>query len=178
MVQMPQLNAQGAIGSGSRKSPNAGPLHGQGATEYVILLAVVLVVSLVSIGLLGFFPNLSTEAKITQSNSYWRNEAHPFLILDHVVSGNTVLLTLQNAGASGLLQLNSVTFGGATTEDLPASFSPGQTKTITLTGFDDESGAVPGTVYEVQVSMTYLTPSGVENTEYGLKPLVGRYSAQ
>jgi len=45
--------------------------HGQGATEYLVLLAVVLIVALVSVALLGFFPGMASDAQMTQSQAYW-----------------------------------------------------------------------------------------------------------
>jgi len=45
---------------------------GQGATEYLVLLAVVLIVALVSVALLGFFPGMASDAQITQSQAYWQ----------------------------------------------------------------------------------------------------------
>ena len=55
--------------------------RGQGATEYLVLLAVVLIIALVAIMLLGYFPGMATDAKITQSSAYWRGEARPFACL-------------------------------------------------------------------------------------------------
>ena len=43
---------------------------GQGATEYLVLLAVVLIVAMVAIALLGFFPGLSYDAKKSEADSY------------------------------------------------------------------------------------------------------------
>ena len=57
-------------------------MRGQGATEYLVLLAVVLIIALVAISLLGFFPSMAADAKITQSNTYWRGEATPVAIVD------------------------------------------------------------------------------------------------
>jgi len=48
-------------------------MKAQGATEYLVLLAVVLIVALVSVALLGFFPGTAADAKITQSETYWRS---------------------------------------------------------------------------------------------------------
>jgi len=59
-------------------------MHGQGATEYLVLLAVVLIISLVAIALLGFFPGMAGDAKITESQAYWKG-ATPLAIVD--VSG-------------------------------------------------------------------------------------------
>ena len=56
--------------------------RGQGATEYLVLLAVVLIVALVSVALLGFFPGMASDAQITQSQMYWRS-ASPISIVDN-----------------------------------------------------------------------------------------------
>lgn len=64
-----------------------GPL-GQGATEYLILLAVVLVIALVSVALLGFFPGMASDAQITQSQMYWRG-ASPIAIIEAVAAVTT-----------------------------------------------------------------------------------------
>ena len=45
----------------------------QGATEYLVLLAVVLVIALVAIALLGFFPGTATDAQATNSKAYWES---------------------------------------------------------------------------------------------------------
>jgi hypothetical protein len=55
--------------------------RGQGATEYLILLAVVLIVALVSVALLGFFPGLSADAQLTQSQAYWKS-AYPLSVIE------------------------------------------------------------------------------------------------
>ena len=46
---------------------------GQGATEYLVLLAVVLIVALVSVALLGFFPGMASDAQAAQSQAYWQS---------------------------------------------------------------------------------------------------------
>jgi hypothetical protein len=54
---------------------------GQGATEYLVLLAVVLIVALVSVALLGFFPGMAGDAQITQNQIYWRS-ATPIAVVE------------------------------------------------------------------------------------------------
>jgi len=56
-------------------------LRGQGATEYLVLLAIVLIVALVSVALLGFFPGMASDAQITQSQMYWQS-ASPIAIIE------------------------------------------------------------------------------------------------
>jgi len=67
--------------------------RGQGATEYLVLLAVVLIIALVSVALLGFFPGMASDAQMTQSQMYWKS-ASPISIVESVArvtaaSGNT-----------------------------------------------------------------------------------------
>ena len=77
---------------------------GQGATEYLVLLAVVLIVALVSVALLGFFPGMASDAQMTQSQAYWQG-AQPISIVEsaaraYASSGATFLyLRIRNAGA-------------------------------------------------------------------------------
>jgi len=56
-------------------------LLAQGATEYLVLLAVVLIVALVSVALLGFFPGMASDSQITQSQMYWKS-ASPISIVE------------------------------------------------------------------------------------------------
>lgn len=53
----------------------------QGATEYLVLLAVVLVIGLVGIALLGFFPGTASEAQFSESQIYW-GSASPVAITE------------------------------------------------------------------------------------------------
>lgn len=76
---------------------------GQGATEYLVLLAVVLIIALVSVALLGFFPGMADDAKMTESMAYWRS-ASPIAIseasatIDSNGEWTQVLLILKNNG--------------------------------------------------------------------------------
>lgn len=55
--------------------------RGQGATEYLILLAAVLIIALASIALLGFFPGAADDTRIAESEAYWRS-ATPVSIME------------------------------------------------------------------------------------------------
>jgi hypothetical protein len=152
-------------------------LKGQGATEYLVLLAVVLIIALVSIALLGFFPGLATDAKITQSNSYWRGEALPFSIEEHAITTDgAVTLVMMNKESSGILRVSNITFGNAVPSGLPIAFAPGETRTVSLVNYSDGTGMTAGTVYDASITITYNTSNGVVNTQYGAKSVVGKYS--
>ena len=59
---------------------------GQGATEYLVLLAVVLIIALVGIVLLGFFPGTASDARIAQNQVYWKS-ASPIAIVEAGAKG-------------------------------------------------------------------------------------------
>jgi hypothetical protein len=56
-------------------------MKAQGATEYLVLLAVVLIIALVSVALLGFFPGMASDAQMTQSKTYWQG-ATPIAVVE------------------------------------------------------------------------------------------------
>ena len=56
-------------------------MKAQGATEYLVLLAIVLIVALVSVALLGFFPGMASDSQMTQSRTYW-SSASPIAITE------------------------------------------------------------------------------------------------
>ncbi len=96
-----QLQAQGTTQSSCEAI--CCPLQGQGATEYLVLLAVVLIVALVSVALLGFFPGMASDAQITQSQTYWRS-ASPIAVTEWAASAinatymSATYINLRNTG--------------------------------------------------------------------------------
>jgi len=112
------MKAQGAIELSSRTT--AGTLVGQGATEYLVLLAVVLIVALVSVALLGFFPGMASDAQQTQSKTYWQS-AQPISITEsaaRLYTGNNVTypyLRLRNNGAYPIRVTGVIAGDGAKT---------------------------------------------------------------
>ena len=151
-------------------------MKGQGATEYLVLLAVVLIIALVSIALLGFFPGLASDARITQSTSYWRGEARPFAILEHSAVAATGLATviLQNNDATGTFTMTNFTFANAS-NSTSTTFAPGETRTITVNASSAFGTQAAGNIYDVPVNITYTTPNGVAGRQYGAKNIVGKF---
>jgi len=71
----------------------------------LVLLAVVLIVALVSVALLGFFPGMASDAQITQSQAYW-SSASPIAITEwgarysSDASGHTqIYMKIRNTGS-------------------------------------------------------------------------------
>jgi hypothetical protein len=72
----------------------------------LVLLAVVLIVALVSVALLGFFPGMASDSQETQSKMYWQS-ASPIAITEWAASISTAgspnltcpYLRIRNVGA-------------------------------------------------------------------------------
>ena len=84
----------------------------------MVLLAVVLIVALVSVALLGFFPGMASDAQITQSQMYWQS-ATPIAIVESaariITSGSTrPYLLLRNTGTYSIRITGIVGGDGAT----------------------------------------------------------------
>jgi len=162
------------------KPESACSKHGQGATEYLVLLAVVLIVALVSVALLGFFPGMAGDAEITQSSAYWKS-ASPFAIIETSVSaGNssvnsTGTFTMQNMKSDGQHTVTSLNVGPCTANATSTTFAPGETKKMSFGGCGTSNTARG--VYDWSVNITYTTPNGITGVkQYGTKNVVGKFS--
>jgi len=58
----------------------------------LVLLAVVLIVALVSVALLGFFPGMASDAQMTQSKAYWQS-AQPIAIMEWGARSHSACMT-------------------------------------------------------------------------------------
>lgn len=62
----------------------SGLLRAQGATEYLILLAAVLLIGTIVASLLGYFTGYSSGLTESESHVYWQSVAKPIRILEAV----------------------------------------------------------------------------------------------
>jgi len=148
-------------------------MRAQGATEYLVLLAVVLIIALVSIMLLGYFPGMATDAKITQSNAYWRGDARPFAITETAInSTGHGSFVLQNMEANGPYTITLFQVGSYNNSS-NISFSAGESKTLVIADMGNNTG---GSIYDLGVTVSYTTPSGTATKQYGSKNIVGKYA--
>ena len=89
-------------------------MRGQGATEYLVILGAVLLVSIVIVSLLGVFPSSQVSMKQQQSQAYW-SSLSPIKVLSSKVVDSNLVLQIQNTGQS-TLRLDGVNVGGT---DIP-----------------------------------------------------------
>lgn len=81
--------------------------RGQGTTEYLIILAIVIVIALVVVGVLGGFPRIGSSIGEGQSKTYWSSVQPLALIEWKVGATGTSSLVFQNQTSSSIT-LNSV----------------------------------------------------------------------
>ena len=144
--------------------------RGQGSTEYLVLLAVALIIALVVIGLLGWFPGLAGGARETQSKTYWKG-ANPFSITDYKINGTAVSLAMRNT-ADSKLTLRDVELDGSSMNSTNVSFRGGEDKLVTGT-LGTTCGSA-GTAFEYNVTIVYDSASIPGMRFIGEKPLVGK----
>ena len=150
--------------------------EGQGATEYLVLLAIVLVICLVTVSLLNFFPVFSADARMTESQYYWK-AAKPIQILDSSQNPYTNTLSIVvNNGQSEQLRILDITVdgNGAIGRNNTTTFLAGGEKKVVRIAMVGDT-CVEGSRYEYDIILTYQNQDGtLINKEYGDKKLVGK----
>ncbi len=154
---------------------------GQGSTEYLVILAVVLVVALIVIGLLGQFTGFGTAGLEQQSRAYWQGTS-PFSIQNaKVVNTSTapfITLEVQNK-LSQKLTLTDVQFDGVSINSSLGNvvFSPGSSVVVYGSNMTPCNGSATGAAYQVnKVTFVYDVGGITGQTQTGDKALYGKCS--
>lgn len=142
---------------------------GQGTTEYLIILAVIIVIALVVAGVMGWFPGMSGQINESQSKTYWTTTS-PIALGSWKLASTGAQFDLKNMGTDKLtvtgMTVNSVDVNGlsilltaganALTANMP---------TVTCT---------TGQPYSYDVVITYNVDGGITGNKLtGSKPIVG-----
>jgi hypothetical protein len=149
-------------------------LKGQVSTEYLVILAVVLVVALVVVFLVGGFAGLGAASLETQSKDYWAGTA-PYSIKTFKASGTTLDLEMTNNDIEQLV-LTDVTIDGTSVWSGNGTvFDSGETQTVSAT-LPATCGAVGDPFQYPNVRITYNKGGVTGLIQVGAKPLVGKCS--
>ena len=148
--------------------------RGQVSTEYLVILAVVLVIALVVVYLVSQSTSLGGSTIETQSQAYWR-ETQPLAVTGFSAATTNLDLELLNQYHE-TLTLTRISGSGLTDYTTSTSFAPGQVKTITVT-LNTTCGSV-GTRYSYgNITFTYTAGDTViSKTFVGQKSLAGTCS--
>jgi uncharacterized protein (UPF0333 family) len=146
---------------------------GQVSTEYLVILAVVLVIALVVVYLVGGFAGLGAGSIETQSKNYWGSTS-PFAIKVYKVADTTMSLEMQNYDLDRLT-ITDISVDGTSVYANSTSFTSGETKVLsgTLPAACGAAG-VPYTYNNVVITYSKGALTGIKQS--GTKPLVGKCS--
>ena len=144
----------------------------QGAPEYLILLAVVLIVGLVAVTLLGGFSDIAPSSRETEGAQYWKGIARPFSIQEWAQHNSTLTLTIKNMEPDKLV-ITNITIGNVSYVPTGGiSFGGGATKTISISGLP-ACDATTYDFYDYDVVIIYSTLNIQGKVQKGEKKLSG-----
>ncbi|MDO8339994.1 MAG: hypothetical protein Q7T16_05035 [Candidatus Burarchaeum sp.] len=139
-------------------------MRGQAATEYLIILSVVVIIALIVVGVLGAFPAISGTVTRQQSEAYWQN-AEIGIMPNYRLSGSTAELTVKN-NKGFAIRLTGIKFDGR--GDVAGSavlLSPGSSVDMMVQGIllctaGQQFGHAVSIMYEDQVTGRQFTFTG------------------
>jgi hypothetical protein len=146
---------------------------GQVSTEYLVILAIVLVVALVVVYLIGGFAGMGAGTVETQSMQAWGTAA-PFSITILKQSGTTLELEMRNNDVD-TLTLTDITMDGVSAFSANTTFTSGEKKVVNATTTSG-CGSVGTSFIHQNVVITYDKGAISGKTEVGIKPLMGKCS--
>jgi len=146
---------------------------GQVSTEYLVILAVVLVVALIVVALVGGMSPVSTGVSESQSKNYWLSVA-PVSISSWKYSGTALDLTLQNMGGQKVT-VSSISIGGSSVFSTNTSLAVGETKTVTAT-MGSSCGSAGATFELTNISISYGMGTVTGLLQKGDKAMAGKCS--
>jgi len=124
----------------------------QGATEYLIILAVVIIIALIVVGVMGGIPGIGGGSKSSALDAYWATL--DVAIDSAALAGTTATLNLRN-NQRNAITVDSVMLGSNSAS--PAlTLNSGQTGSVSLTL---ASACAAGTSYSYNVSIGYTDNS-------------------
>ena len=142
---------------------------GQGTTEYLIILAVIIVVALVVAGIMGFFPGLGTGISESQSRAYWQSTT-PLAITQYEVDNAGADFVIRNQ-TTDKIEVNEISLDGTAVNVTDANVSAGSQATFSGSNVTCTSGST----YQYNVVITYSVDNGLQNARLtGTKALVGQ----
>ena len=145
-------------------------MHGQAATEYIIMFAVVVIIALIVAGILGGFPTLYGGVGERESSAYWTTAT--VAISKHHIStfSNNTVITFRNNNHYPIF-LDRATFTG-TELIIGRTLYPGEN--VDVSGAGMLACPYGGSRYAYNVTIHYDDlDTGSNLTVLGQRPLVG-----
>ncbi len=155
-----------------------GKHRGQATVEYLVLLAVAIIIALVIFAFMGWVPGLAGSLKERQAKLFWAS-TFPLQIRDYKVTNSTggATFQIQNVGDSKI-QINNISMGGLNDTSLSPSgtsarLASGESKIFTA---DAIICSPAGSTYDLEnVSIGYDTIGGIPGQQLtGDRPITGK----
>lgn len=148
-------------------------MRGQAATEYLIILAVVVIIALIVVGVLSGFSRLAGGITEQQSQTYWAG-ADIGILANYRITTAGAELTLKNNKPFTLRVTDAQIGGKGSLGGENVTLAPSATTNVVV-----DSGATAdcakGSDFSYNVTISYTEPtSGRDFTFMGDFPLVGR----
>ncbi|AJF60492.1 MAG: class III signal peptide-containing protein [Candidatus Diapherotrites archaeon] len=148
---------------------------GQGTTEYLIILAVIIVIALIVVGVLGWIPGVGTGITQSQSQAYWASTS-PFAMTQYEVfsDGSTAPIIVLRNQTSNKLTLTDIRLTSTSLATTDTEFTGGSEKSaVNATAIDCGNSTDPYS-YDVNISYSRTVGGSTLNlTQVGIRPLVG-----
>ncbi len=145
----------------------------QGTIEYLIIIAIVVVIALVVVGLLlqimGNFGGMSESA----ARAAWK-AGTPLAISDYSQSSTNMVIVLQNTSGQ-TITFDAITVASGDTNTLDQSIVAGGSWTVRVADMS-QTCAVSGSKYsypKAGITITYNTPNITGLTQVGAADIVG-----
>lgn len=144
---------------------------GQTTTEYLTILAVVIIIALIVVGLMGWFPALGAGITEKQSKAYWKS-TEPLAITDWDVDDTNISLVIMNM-TTDKIEIEDITVAGTDLNPSDKNIEGGDSKIFS----DTDVSCTTGELYSYDVIITYSVEKGLQNEKQtGKKPIVGTCS--
>lgn len=139
----------------------------QAAVEYLMILAVVIIIALVVVGVLGGFPTLTSGISEKESAAYW--VTGDIGIARYMMNSSGTHMVLRN-NKNFAVTVTGVAVGGASGVALTETLQPGETTGFLRVNLASCTSGSYSKVIDIDYSdATY----GTSYTFAGAKPLVG-----
>ena len=126
--------------------------RGQGATEYLVILAVVIIIALIVVGALGGIPGIGGKASSRASAAYWETADIAIGSYSAATATDDVNVTVRNNLRDSISSL-TVSVEGTSLTCGVTGLSPGQSTDCSHTSAASDCSA--GAPFSYDVSITY-----------------------
>jgi len=124
---------------------------GQGATEYLIILAIVIIIALIVVGAMGGIPGIGTGAKSRASKSFWQTSDVAIPNYAVTASNDAFIADVRN-NLRNTIVLGTMTVNGQTMTCSQSSLAAGQETNCTAASV---TSCDAGDSYSFAVSLGY-----------------------